>query len=65
MIEYALLTAAIGIADEIKMAKRAKNPSPEQLQMRMRWTKNKQLQDSFKNKLAEFNQSLASEQSKE
>lgn len=65
MIEYALLTAAIGMADEIETAKRAKNPSMEQLQMRARWAKYNQIQGDFKNKLAEFDKSLASKQGKE
>lgn len=65
MIEYALLTAVLGIADEIKIAKLAKNPSPEQLRMRARWAKYKQIQGDFKNKLAEFDKSLASKQGKE
>ncbi len=64
MIEYALLTVALGIADEIKTAKLAKNPSPEQLQMRTRWAKYNQIQGDFKNKLAEFDKSLASKQGK-
>lgn len=64
MIEYTLLTAAFGIVDEIKTAKRAKNPSPEQIQMRMRWAKNQQLRSNVKNKLAEFDKSLSSEQGK-
>lgn len=61
MIEYALLTAVLGIADEIKIAKLAKNPTPEQLQMRARWAKNQQIQNNLKSKLAEFDNSIATE----
>lgn len=61
MIEYALLTAAISIADEMNTSKRAKNPSPEQIQMRTRWAKNQQIQNNLKSKLAEFDKSLADE----
>lgn len=55
----ALFTVAMGIADELNTAKRARTPSPEQLQMRVRWAKYQQDQIAIKEKIAQFDSSLA------